>query len=925
MKGLLVRILTIVLAGGIISNVLSDELDSIDYPVKVCDQILVTMSPQSFTWWYFDGLVMEGMYRVWQRTGKTAYYDFFKAWIDRFVTEAGLNTDYSSDLNVMHNGFALGYMFEKTGEQKYKTCADRIMSRLKSYPRTSDGTPVHAAGAYELWLDGCWMLGHFLNNYGKAIGDKAFCDSMAAFQVINTNTHCYDPSDNLPFHEWSEGYGHSQEKWCRAIGWIVMDIVEILDTIPQNHPERQAIISILTSYFRGLIKYQDSVTGLWFQVVTKPDEPGNWVEQSSACMYSYAMTKAIEKGYVSAAEFGSCAKRAYQGMMGNVLMNANGYPDIYGTVEGTCLGDFSYYVNMQQPVNDPHGTGAWLISCEYQRTRHGANIKRIYQAEEALFNGTVENGYRGYTGSGYVNTPNTPGAYIQWNVYSAAAGIRQLTFRYANGNSTAVKADIEVNNKVAGLPITFNPGRWNQWQAQSIRTRFKAGNNTVRIEGAEGLANIDMLAVDSAQADSSVLLLVTLIDSVTQQKVTTSASVKILQSGTVIDSGFGSNGLLMLCGNSGDYTINVSAAGYLPKSGVPVALSFSDTSFVTSLVIKCTRQALVGIDILPVLMSMPFNCQQMVDLYGIYSDQTRILFDGTVVPVWSSRLPGLVSVSGSGLLTSNTLKGNCFVVAGIAPLGFSDSIEVHVIDIPMVRNSGFESPLLTSYQYRPIDSVWIFIDDAGIEHNGDAFAAADAPEGLQAAFLQRLGSVSQNIYLDSGYYRIRFKAAQRQDNNQTISVSLDETEISLFTPSSADFVEYVTESVLVLSGTHLLKFAGMNESGDNTAFIDAISVEINGFTDNEPVIIKPENFVLAASPNPFNPSARISWYLPQKADVSLRLYNLQGKIVRELAGGMMSAGSHTVRLESGKLASGIYIFELKSGAMAKRLKLVLMR
>ena len=96
-------------------------------------------------------------------------------------------------------------------------------------------------------------------------------------------------------------------------------------------------------------------------------------------------------------------------------------------------------------------------------------------------------------------------------------------------------------------------------------------------------------------------------------------------------------------------------------------------------------------------------------------------------------------------------------------------------------------------------------------------------------------------------------------------------------------------------------------------------------TENEPVVIAQENLTIAISPNPFNPSASISYSLPQKAAVSLVLYNLQGKIVKELASGMVSAGRHTVKVDAGGLASGVYLCELKSGATAKRLKLVLMR
>ncbi len=101
--------------------------------------------------------------------------------------------------------------------------------------------------------------------------------------------------------------------------------------------------------------------------------------------------------------------------------------------------------------------------------------------------------------------------------------------------------------------------------------------------------------------------------------------------------------------------------------------------------------------------------------------------------------------------------------------------------------------------------------------------------------------------------------------------------------------------------------------------------DVSDITDNEPGVMKPENLDLAVSPNPFNPTAYISYYLPQKTVVSLALYSLQGKLVRELVGGMVSAGRHSVLVDAGRLASGVYVCELKSGAAAKRLKLVLMR
>src|SRR5689334_11993149 len=72
-------------------------------------------------------------------------------------------------------------------------------------------------------------------------------------------------------------------------------------------------------------------------------------------------------------------------------------------------------------------------------------------------------------------------------------------------------------------------------------------------------------------------------------------------------------------------------------------------------------------------------------------------------------------------------------------------------------NCSFETPSLgtswSSYQY-DISGVagqgWAFLSSSGIEANGSAFGASNAPGGTQAAFLQGLGSISQTVSLGAG-------------------------------------------------------------------------------------------------------------------------------------------------------------------------------
>ena len=156
--------------------------------------------------------------------------------------------------------------------------------------------------------------------------------------------------------------------------------------------------------------------------------------------------------------------------------------------------------------DNTHGKGAWFISCEYQRTLYGTNIKRIYQAEAGTFDGTVDSDYRGFTGSGFVNTPNNLDASITWTVHSARSATKRLTFRYANGSTNDRPADIVVNGVTVGTGISFPAGEWNRWDSQMMQAPLNEGDNSVVMIAttAEGCPNVDMLAVDSIPEPTSL-------------------------------------------------------------------------------------------------------------------------------------------------------------------------------------------------------------------------------------------------------------------------------------------------------------------------------------------------------------------------------------------------------------------------------------
>ena len=85
-----------------------------------------------------------------------------------------------------------------------------------------------------------------------------------------------------------------------------------------------------------------------------------------------------------------------------------------------------------------------------------------------------------------------------------------------------------------------------------------------------------------------------------------------------------------------------------------------------------------------------------------------------------------------------------------------------------------------------------------------------------------------------------------------------------------------------------------------------------------------------AAPNPFNPATTLRFDLPGRSEVSLAIYDIQGRLVRTLAHGALDAGQHELawdgRADSGApTASGVYFARFAAPSFAQTQRLVLLK
>ena len=66
-------------------------------------------------------------------------------------------------------------------------------------------------------------------------------------------------------------------------------------------------------------------------------------------------------------------------------------------------------------------------------------------------------------------------------------------------------------------------------------------------------------------------------------------------------------------------------------------------------------------------------------------------------------------------------------------------------------------------------------------------------------------------------------------------------------------------------------------------------------------------------PNPFNPVTTIGFSLPEEINVTLRVYDVAGRMVSELVNGKLVSGVHEVRWDASYFSNGVYFVRMESG------------
>lgn len=338
-------------------------------------------------WSYTYGLVFKAMWEVWEKNNDPKILAYIEKYYDTMIDEDGQILGYTvADYNIdnMNPGKVLFDLYAVTDKEKYRKALVLLREQMKKHPRTSEGGFWHKLRyPHQMWLDGVYMGSPFLARYAAVYDEPALFDD-AAKQIILMNKYARDERTGLLYHGWDESRqqkwadpktGLSPNVWGRAMGWYTMAVVDALDYLPKEHPQRPAVVKILNQLAEAIAKYQDGETGVWYQVVDKPEAEGNYVESSCSTMFVYSLLKAVRNGYIPE-RYLDTAQKGYRGILKNfVEVGADGQVHIAKGCSVAGLGgepyrdgSYAYYISEPVRTDDPKAVGPFILAgLEYEK------------------------------------------------------------------------------------------------------------------------------------------------------------------------------------------------------------------------------------------------------------------------------------------------------------------------------------------------------------------------------------------------------------------------------------------------------------------------------------------------------------------------------------------------------------------------------
>ncbi|TAH67122.1 MAG: glycosyl hydrolase family 88 [Anaerolineaceae bacterium] len=334
-------------------------------------------------WNYEDGCILMGCVQLFKATGDAYYKEFVIRYMEDLIHVDGKISNYKKEeynIDSINAGKVLFFLYEETGDERYRLAIDTLMDQLATHPRTGCGNFWHKKiYPNQIWLDGLYMAQPFYMAYETKFNQKQGYNDIIK-QFDNVRKYMYNEEKGLYYHAFDEAKiqhwanketGLSANFWLRSMGWYLMALIDTIDEISIEIFEHyKGLEALFKEAVKGILQYQDkNESKLFYQVIDRADIYGNYLETSGTAMIAYSILKGCQVGVLSKEKYQKVGEEILLKLIEHKLIKKDGRIALHGICSVAGLGpgeardgSVTYYLSEKVVCDDPKGVGPFMMA-----------------------------------------------------------------------------------------------------------------------------------------------------------------------------------------------------------------------------------------------------------------------------------------------------------------------------------------------------------------------------------------------------------------------------------------------------------------------------------------------------------------------------------------------------------------------------------
>jgi unsaturated rhamnogalacturonyl hydrolase len=322
-------------------------------------------------WYYQTLMVLEGAQRVAGVIPEPRFQNYAPDRLAFFVDQIGSGNGRGQGplrfyfgwkelwcTGLAHVWFAQALAAKGQARQVYQEYIDRFTAFVNQVPRVDQGLLANVGT--QVRTDDVYLMVPAMLRLATIEGNaERTADALS--QLIGFHRRLFQVQDALYRHIWDAKNGtYADAYWGRGNGWMALAHVDVLAYLPVDHPRRAEVLANYRAQMAGLRRYQ-AEDGGWHQVI---DHPESWSETSCTGMFTYAMARGVNEGWLDPS-YAVIARKGWNLLKTKVMPSGS----TIDTCPATGPGKLEHYLNRPRATDDPHSFGPILLA--------GAEILRL--------------------------------------------------------------------------------------------------------------------------------------------------------------------------------------------------------------------------------------------------------------------------------------------------------------------------------------------------------------------------------------------------------------------------------------------------------------------------------------------------------------------------------------------------------------------